>query len=148
MDDIDITVAGLREDVQCLLHDLERKDAEIEQLKRQLQESRADHTALQRALIGDTGASAILEAERLSAGITQICDGLERGDIGDDVVWFDNFQTLWEFCAALIGREEPLGDGLREPTGADMKYLIQRLQKLVSKSAAREAGREGMEKRA
>jgi len=93
----------------------------------------------QRALANDNVAAVLVdEIERLRTGFARICDGLERGDIGDDVVWLDQFQTLWEFCADLIGREEPLGDALREPTEADIKYLVDRLKKLISELAVRE----------
>ena len=63
------------------------------------------------------------EIERLRNGIAQICDGLERGDIGEDVTWFNDYLTLWEFCAEFIGREEPLGDALPQPTQIDRQYM-------------------------
>ena len=72
------------------------------------------------------------ENAMLKAGFTEICDRLERGEIGEDVVWFDNWTTLWEFCSQFIGRDEPLGEELQEPTPADREYLAYRLIALLS----------------
>lgn len=44
----------------------------IEALQRERDESRRDHTALQRAIVGDTGDSAILTAQRMRAQIAEL----------------------------------------------------------------------------
>ena len=74
--------------------------------------------------VNGAGANRLMdENERMRAGFAAICDGLERGDIGEDVTWFSDFQTLWEFCSTFIGRDEPLGVDLAAPTKADREYM-------------------------
>lgn len=46
------------------------------------------------------------EVERLRHGLAQIMAGCVAGTVGgDDVVWFSEIETLWEFCAGTLDPE-------------------------------------------
>ena len=74
------------------------KDAEIAAL-------RADFTALQRAIVGDTGASAILEAGRLRARVRVLEDALRGLMVGCK---YCNIQGQWHWHEKAIASNEAL----------------------------------------
>jgi hypothetical protein len=48
------------------------------------------------------------EIERLRLGYRAIMEGLIAGRVGgDDVVWYDNIETLFDFCDVMINGNEP-----------------------------------------
>ena len=74
------------------------KDAEIAAL-------RADFTALQRAIVGDTGASAILEAGRLRERVRVLEDALRGLMVGCK---YCNIQGQWHWHEKAIASNEAL----------------------------------------
>lgn len=43
------------------------------------------------------------QIDRLQAGILRIMRGIQAGTVGgDDVVWFDEYTTLYDFCDGLL----------------------------------------------
>ena len=70
-----------------------------------------DHEATtSRTMIEDSGLVLIpaAEIERLRLGYRAIMEGLIAGRVGgDDVVWYDNIETLFDFCDVMINGNEP-----------------------------------------
>lgn len=43
------------------------------------------------------------EADRMERGIRAIMDALCNGHVCDDVAWLDDFTTLFDHCAMVLG---------------------------------------------
>ena len=91
-------------DLACHLDDLcQDAAAEIERRDRLI-------SAHQQQIIDGSAMLAAKDAEieRLRLGYRAIMEGLIAGRVGgDDVVWYDNIETLFDFCDVMINGNEP-----------------------------------------
>jgi hypothetical protein len=56
------------------------------------------------------------EIERLRAGVAAIQRATVEGRVCDDVAWFDDIETLFDFCDGLLNPPQPAPAGIRMAT--------------------------------
>lgn len=78
-----------------------------------------------------------VENEMLRTALFKIMAACRDGKICDDVVWYNESTTLWEFCAeTLVWNKDPNEPLPTDPkTPADIEYMAQRIDLSINEQS-------------